>query len=72
MTKLKLAAVEDDTPVKLTIMLPAPLHRDLIDYAAILASDRGKPIEPARLIIPMVERFIASDRVFQKLNAQRK
>jgi hypothetical protein len=29
MTKLKLGAIEDDKPVKLTIELPAAVHRNL-------------------------------------------
>jgi len=65
MTKLKLAPLADDKPVKVTVELPAQLHRDLIDYGALLA-DGGGPIEPARLIVPMLERFIATDRGFAK------
>jgi hypothetical protein len=72
MTKLKLAEIEDDTPVKLTITLPAALHRDLSEYAAILANDSGKSIEPTKLIAPMLERFIAGDRIFQKVRDKRK
>jgi hypothetical protein len=72
MTKLKLAAIEDDGPIKLTITLPAKLHRDLTEYASILASHSGKSIEPAKLIGPMLERFIAGDRVFQKVRDKRK
>ena len=37
MSKLKLGALEDDKPVKLTIELPAQVHRDLIAYAQALA-----------------------------------
>jgi hypothetical protein len=66
MTKLKLATIEDDSPVRLSITLSAALHRDLVDYAAILARDIGKPIEPAKLVTPMLERFIESDRAFKK------
>lgn len=66
MTKLKLAAIDDDKPVKVTVTLPAKLHRNLVAYAEILAKETGKPVEPAKLIAPMLERFIASDRVFAK------
>lgn len=65
MAKLKLGPLADDKPVKVTVELPAQLHRDLIDYGALLA-DGGAPIEPARLIVPMLERFIATDRGFAK------
>jgi len=30
MTKLKLSAIPDDRPVKLTIELPGAVHRDLV------------------------------------------
>ena len=43
MSKLKLSAIEDDKPVKLTIELPAAVHRDLIAYAEVLAEETGKP-----------------------------
>jgi len=62
MPKLRLAAFEDDKPVRLTIELPAKLHRDLIAYGRILGGDT--PIEPTKLVAPMLERFIASDRGF--------
>jgi hypothetical protein len=73
MTKLKLAAIGDDKPVRLTIALPAALHRNLIAYAEILAKETGKTVEPAKLIAPMLEKFIASDRGFAKAqNATKK
>ncbi|HHX2099353.1 TPA: DUF2274 domain-containing protein [Pseudomonas aeruginosa] len=65
MAKLKLGPLADDKPAKVTVELPAQLHRDLIEYGALLA-DGGAPIEPARLIVPMLERFIATDRGFAK------
>ncbi|MDE2578008.1 MAG: DUF2274 domain-containing protein [Hyphomicrobiales bacterium] len=65
MTKLKLGPIADDKPVKVTVELPAALHRDLTEYGRLLAED-GKPVEPAKLIVPMLERFIATDRGFAK------
>ena len=54
MTKLKLSALEDDKPVKVTVELPAAIHRDLVAYAQILARASGQTtIEPAKLIAPM-------------------
>jgi hypothetical protein len=38
MTKLKLDALTDDKPVKVTIEFPAAVHRDLVAYAAYLNS----------------------------------
>jgi len=66
MTKLKLASIDDDKPVKLSVSLPAALHRNLIAYAEVLAKETGKSVEPAKLIAPMLEKFIASDRGFAK------
>lgn len=68
MTSLKLSPLADDKPVKLTIELPAALFADLTDYGVILgnASVPPVPVEPARLVVPMLQRFLASDRGFAK------
>lgn len=67
MTKLKLGAIADDKPIKVTVELPAPLHRDLVAYAEVLAVETGQPVtDPAKLIAPMIQRFIATDRAFAK------
>lgn len=72
MTKLKLGPLADDKPVRLTIELPAHVHRDLVAYAAILAQTSGQPApEPAKLIPPMIERFMATDRAFVKARRDR-
>ena len=42
MQKLKLSAVPDDKPVKLTVELPAAIHRDLIAYAEVLGRETGR------------------------------
>lgn len=65
MSKLKLGPLEDETPVKLTLELPATIHRDLLAYAqAHAAQNGGKAAEPARLVAPMLARFMATDRAF--------
>jgi hypothetical protein len=66
MTKLKLGPIENDKPVKVTLELPAPLFRNLEIYGRLLADVEQKPIEPVKLIVPMLERFIATDRAFAK------
>ena len=67
MAKLKLGPIADDKPVKVAVELPASLHRDLIAYAEILSREAGQsPADPVRLIVPMLERFIATDRGFAK------
>jgi len=66
MTKLKLGAIPDDKAVKLTVELPADVHRDLVAYADLLAKETGQANEPPRLIAPMLARFMATDRGFAK------
>jgi hypothetical protein len=54
--------------VKLTVELPAAVHRDLVTYAEILARETGEGIaEPTKLIAPMLAQFMATDRVFAKM-----
>ena len=72
MTKLKLGAIEDDKPVKLTIEIPAMTHRNLIAYAEAIGKETGQPLrDPARLITPMIERFMATDRAFGRWKRSR-
>ncbi|WP_265519267.1 DUF2274 domain-containing protein [Nitratireductor luteus] len=72
MTKLKLGAIMDDKPVKLTIEIPAAVHRDLVAYAEVLGQTTGQPApDPANLIVPMLERFMATDRAFAKARRNR-
>ena len=53
MPKLKLTAPFDDKPVKITIELPAAVHRDLVAYAEVLARENGQAIkDPSKLIAP--------------------
>ena len=66
MTKLKIAAVPDDKPVKVTAELPASVHRDLAAYAEAIARETGQRADPTKLIAPMLARFMASDRAFAK------
>lgn len=67
MAKLKLGALEDDKPVKVTVELSAALHRELLAYADALAQETSRPVaDPVKLIPPMIERFMASDRGFAK------
>ncbi|WP_299736449.1 DUF2274 domain-containing protein [uncultured Roseobacter sp.] len=72
MSKLKLGDIHDDKPVKLTVELPAQVHRDLAVYAEILGAESGQKLEPAKLIAPMLERFMKTDRAFAKLRRERR
>jgi len=68
MTKLKLGPLVDDKPVRLTVELPAQVHRDLVVYAEALGQEAGSSVaEPAKLVAPMLARFMATDRAFTKL-----
>lgn len=71
MSKLKLATIEDDKPVRLTVEIPAAVHRDLVTYGEALGQGTGKTIEPGKLIPPMLARFMATDRAFAKLRRNR-
>ncbi len=64
MAKLKLSAIPDDRPVKLTIELPAAVHRDLVVYAEVFAQEHGQRIDPAKLVPSMLARFMSTDRAF--------
>ena len=67
MAKLKLGPIVEDRAVKVTVELPGPLHRDLVAYAEVLARESGqRATDPVKLIVPMLERFIATDRGFAK------
>jgi len=73
MTKLKLGPLADDKPVKLAVELPAAVHRDLVAYAQVLGQATGQTApEPSKLIVPMVERFMATDRAFAKARRDRR
>ena len=67
MTKLKLGPLADDKPVKVSVELPASVHRDLVAYAEVLGRTTGQSVvDPTKLIAPMLVRFMATDRAFAK------
>ncbi|MHC4049309.1 DUF2274 domain-containing protein [Bradyrhizobium sp. 25ACV] len=67
MPKLKIGAIPDEKPVKISLDLPASVHRDLVAYAETLSRESSQSVEPAKLIAPMLARFMATDRGFRKL-----
>ncbi|MER8407923.1 DUF2274 domain-containing protein [Mesorhizobium sp. M1307] len=66
MTKLKLSAIPDDRPVKITAELSGAVHRDLVAYAELLGRETGDSRRSGKLIAPMLTRFMATDRAFAK------
>lgn len=68
MSKLRLGPIIEYRPVKLTVELAGALHRRLVEYAAIHAKETGllEPMPPDRLIGPMIERFMETDRGFAR------
>jgi hypothetical protein len=71
MPKLKIASLIDEKPVKLNVELPASVHRDLVAYAEALGAQSGQPVsDPIRLIVPMLIRFMATDRAFRRSRKQ--
>ncbi|GBQ33916.1 DUF2274 domain-containing protein [Gluconacetobacter azotocaptans] len=65
MTELKIREIPDEKPVKMTVALPADLHRDLLAYAALLSGNDGAT-DPVRLVAPMLRQFMMSDKGFAK------
>jgi hypothetical protein len=70
MAKLKLGAILDDKPVKMTIELAATVHRDLSIYAELLGNITGRTTDPVKLVPHMVAKFMAGDREFAKLRKE--
>ncbi len=71
MAKLKLSAIPDDRPVKLTVELPAAVHRDLVAYAEALGRETGQSVEMVKLIPPMLARFMSTDRAFLRARREK-
>jgi hypothetical protein len=68
MTRLKLADLADEKPVRVTIEISARLHRDLFAYAVAINGGEAKGAPTIeRIVAPMLTRFIASDREFAKV-----
>jgi hypothetical protein len=72
MAKLKLSALADDRPVKITIELPPAVHRDLVAYAEVFAQEHGQTVEPAKLAPLMLARFMAADQYFTRARRDKK
>jgi hypothetical protein len=72
LVKLRIAELIEDKPVRVTLDLPAVVHRDLVTYAEILARQSGQPIkDPSKLVGPMLAQFMATDRAFKTAKKSR-
>jgi hypothetical protein len=66
MPSLKLGAIADDRPIRLTVQLPANVHRMLLAYAELHGKETGQVLALEKLIPAILERFMATDRVFSR------
>ena len=66
MARLKLGPIADERPVKLTIELPAAVHRDLLSYAQALGRETDQVVEPQQIVAPMLAKFMLADRAFSR------
>lgn len=59
----------EDKPVKLNLELSGVLYARLGEYAKVHARETGlaEPLAPERLVAPMLEHFMATDRAFARL-----
>ncbi len=72
MAKLRLGPIESDKPVRITVELPAAIHRDLVAYSEAHARETSQlPLEVSKLIAPMLERFMVTDRGFARARRER-
>lgn len=66
MTKLKLGAIPDDKPVRVTVTFTAAQYALLADYAAAHSAQFDRKVPPEKLVPHILERFIQTDRAFAK------
>nr|WP_269111466.1 DUF2274 domain-containing protein [Acetobacter senegalensis] len=51
--------------------MPAPVHRDLLVYAEAMNALHQQSVTPQKLVAPMIEKFILSDRAFLRWRQKR-
>ena len=69
MAKLKLGPIEDEKSVKLTVELPAALHRDLIAYGEVLGRETGQiAVEPAKFCSSRKARALSANMTRRSLS----
>ncbi len=63
---LKIGAIPERKPVRITLSLPPDVHEALVDYAVIHAAEFGKKTPVNEFAILMIERFLDSDAAFRR------
>lgn len=67
MTRLKLSDLASEKPVRVTIEIPAQLHRELGEYARAVNGGNPEGAPTIELVMTaMLSRFIATDREFAR------
>ncbi len=67
MTRLKLSDLASEKPVRVTLEIPAQLHRELGEYAKAVNGGNPEGAPPIELVMTaMLDRFVATDREFAK------
>lgn len=66
MARLRIGALPDEKPAKLSAELAASVYRDLVAYAEAVTRETGQRVDPRKLIGPMLARFMATDREFAR------
>lgn len=67
MTRIKLADITNEKPVRLVVELPARLHSELLAYAvAVNGGNREGAPTLDRIVPAMLNRFIITDRQYAK------
>nr|WP_249208905.1 DUF2274 domain-containing protein [Acetobacter okinawensis] len=51
--------------------MPAPVHRDLLVYAEAMNALHQQSVTPQKLVAPMIEKFMLSDRAFLRWRQKR-
>lgn len=69
--KLRLGPLPKTEPVKLTVTLSAELKATLDRYASLHAQTYGERVDAAMMVPHMLEAFMARDRGFRRMGAQR-
>ena len=63
---LKIGAVVERKPAKISLSLPPNVHEALTDYASIHAEEFGRKTPVGDLAALMIEKFLDSDAAFRR------